>query len=1054
MKDTPDEIASVMNLILPIEEQLPTGEKFISKFLHQQGLNLYTVKKKMIVELKSKFKGRVSFLKAMQSTVKKEFIGKKNIGELKHFIVDPIEMSEYQTSAYEKAVALDKIGKAGVYTNARQAALFVFPTDKMYGSEGFAKYLDKKYVSKTFAAAAVSKDGNKKVKPLYSFSLKPSVINAIKGKTDKETLKNLYKYSSKYAYVIQNILDNPKQTCFVYSELVTGSGSIVFAELLKLFGFSSTKGNEGQRHGLRYGLLTSETSSSKQISNIINCFNQKENKHGDIIRVLIGSKVVSEGVSFYNIQHEFILTPWFNYSETDQAIARGYRLNSHAELIANGEEPIVRIYQMVAMPVGATMSIDLHMYETSEDKDIIIRFIMRLLMESAFDCSLNYFRNHTTGEDGERGCDYQKCDYLCDGVDIKNIEFGVPEDEIDNSTYQLYYSDPTVTSIRKKLDKLFKKHSDFDIETIVKHFEGEYTESEIKNALKTIIDKSDEKLYSAEYINIYYRSNIKKIMIGIENIFHTHFRLSFENITKSFKENTSFEVLTALKNIIDESIVIKNKYGFSSYLRENKNIYFLVNSLSINQDSFSEYYARVPNIVNDYLFSDILYNIQIELLPNFIKMIGNITDSNIFAKMIKSIPIEIQEIFIESAVTAENKKIKIKQGTRKLVLEYFTSYIHQLDDVWVSNRLSDKDVLRCLKDDVWDECPEEYWDKLEKRLIKRQSSLEKNPWGYYGKYNPENGIFSIVNIIAQSEKMELAKKTKLDELNIRVNKKEITEKERDELLETLSEDFRKKYPGKSCMSWNIPQLLNIGINILKLDFPSTFKSKDSESDLRELARTNKHIIKMYSDKEFEKLNKNEIRRALYYTSNSSKRKQLCTEIEKWMGEHKWDGFDMLIPDTEAGIQGGHKKKINKDAKTNKYRIETIIPERNPEKFKSYLKDIQKLMFECFKILKFVPDIDKKEWIIVFLRKKIVGFLIIDTDNIIWKVCVATNYRRNGIAREALQKAVESSCKVKNPRLEVDNKGKTYTKLINLYTEYGFTTVKDDGKYTTMEFKCL
>jgi len=30
--------------------------------------------------------------------------------------------------------------------------------------------------------------------------------------------------------------------------------------------------------------------------------------------------------------------------------------------------------------------------------------------------------------------------------------------------------------------------------------------------------------------------------------------------------------------------------------------------------------------------------------------------------------------------------------------------------------------------------------------------LEKNPWGYYGKFNPETGVFAIVNVFAQLEK--------------------------------------------------------------------------------------------------------------------------------------------------------------------------------------------------------------------------------------------------------------------------------------------------------------
>ena len=43
MKDTPDEIASIMNLILPKKLQLPIGEKFISEYLDQDGENRFNL---------------------------------------------------------------------------------------------------------------------------------------------------------------------------------------------------------------------------------------------------------------------------------------------------------------------------------------------------------------------------------------------------------------------------------------------------------------------------------------------------------------------------------------------------------------------------------------------------------------------------------------------------------------------------------------------------------------------------------------------------------------------------------------------------------------------------------------------------------------------------------------------------------------------------------------------------------------------------------------------------------------------------------------------------
>lgn len=1128
MKDTPDEIASVMNLILPLgKDQLPVGEQFRKKYLVRHGENKYTVKPKKVKYLKSRFKGRVSFLKAMQSTVDKEFIGEKNVGSLKHFIVDPVQMSKFQTNAYIESLELDRTGATGVYLNARQASLFVFP-DGSYGGnlesknkeKGFGKWVKYKKTSRTFIASKLG-GAKKKSQDLYRFELSKDMIKLLKGKNNEETLQNIRKYSIKYATVIERILNAENQSCFVYCEFVTGSGAIVFAQLLNLFGFSSATGTEGNSEQLRYGLLTNRTSTPKQISQIINCFNQPRNKHGKIIKVIIGSRLISEGVSFYNVQQEFILTPWFNYSETDQAIARGYRLGSHKELLKT-EDPKVEIAQLVAiprkskkqtpgslLPGSAHRSIDLYMYEISEDKDITIRDIMRLLMESAFDCALNYRRNHITGSDKERDCDYQTCDYVCDGIDMRDIEDNLPINEIDDSTYQLYYTNPKILPIRTKLEKLFKKHNDLDIDSVIRFFEGEYTEWEVRNAVKTILERSDENMFYKDYIRLYSHSNVKKIMIEVNNLFQTQFRISLENILKRFKKYSEFEVITALKNMIDESIIIKNRYGFSSYLREDKNIYFLVNSLSITDESFSDYYTTVPNVVNGKTFNELFFDIQIELLPSFIKKMCKVKKSGKFAKLIKSVPDEIQEMFIEAAVSAKIQDIDTNQIIRKLILNYFTNYIHQFEDSWVSNRLRDQDILRCLESDSdsWKDCPSKYEDMIETRLETRKDSLETNPWGYYGKYNPETGVFSIVNVKAQLEKFNKNRAKEVERLNKLIATGELTEEERDKILEEeWQQDFRDVFPGLNCRAgWGVSKLSKIAIKSLKIPIPSSYKKKEKRENLlkilnkyidsiaeKDYAKTRRSSIKatnskisskemntiiskewekmsekdkkpyyvhenqLYTKEEINELSDDDIRRAIYFTHDKKAKSinGLCTEIEAWFRSKKWKGFEMLIPDKEAGTAGGHIKKTKETKKTRRVlRIEKVVPRDDQEKFKNYTKNIEKLMFECFKVKKYRPDIDDKKWIFVFSRKKMVALLTVDQKNDISNVCVAKNYRVMGIAKQAINHALKDICSRNNPRLLVDNRSKTYNKLIKLYKSYGFTVIKDDGKYTTMEFKC-
>lgn len=1123
MKDKPEEIASVMNLILPLDNQLPTGEEFRTKYLIKNKNNTI-VKPSMINQLKNKFKGRVSFLKAMKSEVDKVFVGDKNIGSLQHFIVYPIQMKKEQTKGYIKAIDLDNKGESGVYLNSRQASLFVFPDGSFGGNlesknkEGFSKWITYKKSSRIFSL----KDGKKSSRDTYAFKLSKEFEQKLKGVTHDETLKNIRKYSIKYATVIDQILKSDNQSCFVYCEFVTGGGAILFSLLLKLFGFESASGTQGNSEKLRYGLLTNRTSTPKQISQIINCFNQPANKHGKIIKVIIGSRLVSEGVSFYNIQKEFILTPWFNYSETDQAIARGYRLGSHKELLKT-EEPQVDIYQLVATPSKKYLSskqylpkishnsIDLYMYEISEDKDISIKSIMRVLMESSFDCSLNYKRNHITDRDNQRDCDYQNCNYVCDSVDMKYIEDNLPINEIDDSTYQLYYANPKVLPIRKKLEKLFDIHNNLSIDSIIKFFENEYTEWEIRNAVKTILNKSKENMFYKDYVKLYSKSTISKMIIEIKNMFKTSFLIRLNTILNNFKQNTKFEVITALKNMIDENIVIKNKYGLSSYLRENNNIYFLVDNLSIAYDSFSDYYTKTPNIVTGKIFNETLFDIQLEIMPSFINELCKVTKKSYFNKLIRAVPEKIQEMLIEASVLAKLKNVNKNITTREFIIDYFTSYIFDIEDTLISSRRQEEnDKLRCLNKKAeniedWTDCPPKFNSIIEKQMADIKGTLETNPWGYYGKYNPETGIFSIVNVKSQLEKFKAKKDELIANLDSLVASGDITEEEKQETLdEDLQKDFRDVFPGKNCKAgWSIPELSSLAIKTLKIPVPTDYKNKEKRTNLittlseyidlmakKDYTKTRISFIKsknksmpkkeidaiinkewnnlsdkqkenyyksdkqLYTKDEIKNLNNEELRRAIYFTHDKNVKTivGLCREIQEWFRTTEWNGMKLLIPDKQAGKSGGHTKKDQTTKKKERsFRVEKIKPSDNEEKFKEYLKNIEKLMFECFGIKKYKPNIDSKQWVFVFARKKMVGFIAVN-NNIITNVCVAKNYKTMGVAQQAIKVAVNSIC-TKDLQLIITNTEKSYNKLIKLYKSYGFDTVMNDGKNTTMEIKC-
>ena len=463
------------------------------------------------------------------------------------------------------------------YYHSRQASLFIFPDSSgnyTYGKAGFQKHIKR------------SKNGN--------FSLSNDVISAISGKNNEEKLEKLRNYSPKYAEVIKKLLDayDKKKCSFVYCNSVTGSGLILFSLLLKNFGFSSASGEEKTK-GKRFGFfLTTGT----DFSNLIDKFNRYENRHGEYISVVLGSRSISEGYSFQNILEEHIITPHYNYAEIDQSIARGFRSRSHIDLIKdckkklndmgynydldnkedisqviedckkeNIEFPVLKIFQYVAVSNDKkTPSVDIEFYKISEIKDVNIKKIERIMKEAAVDCSVNKERNLLSGYDNLRDCEYMKCQYECD--DIKRNYKPI----IDDTTNFIY------------------------------HFKNSKNYSDIKN----------------------------KIL----EIFRITFKIDFDILKQVFPSVKKNYLLQILYDLIVDKERILNKYNIQCYLKEHNNIFFLTDDFSDN-DVLVEFYTKNPNIIEDDAFDKYFEKLTMENAP--VLIITKPVSNGSFASLIK-----------------------------------------------------------------------------------------------------------------------------------------------------------------------------------------------------------------------------------------------------------------------------------------------------------------------------------------------------------------------------------------------------------------------------------
>ena len=67
------------------------------------------------------------------------------------------------------------------------------------------------------------------------------------------------------------------------------------------------------------------------------------------------------------------------------------------------------------------------------------------------------------------------------------------------------------------------------------------------------------------------------------------FKIELGVLKQNFNSYSNFELLTSLQKMINENIIIHNMYGIQSFLREDDNIFFLVDSISNQNNLFSNF---------------------------------------------------------------------------------------------------------------------------------------------------------------------------------------------------------------------------------------------------------------------------------------------------------------------------------------------------------------------------------------------------------------------------------------------------------------------------------
>jgi hypothetical protein len=691
MRDSPVEICQLLNLILPLNKQLDK-KGFMEKYFSNSGNAIIPTK---INEFKSYIKGMISYLRSSFSNVKIKYEGSvdKMIG-MKFTNTVRLEMGDFQNEIYKKAYlseapkeekVSDEIiedeedaGDAGIWGNSRQSSMFVFP-DGTYGRES---------INKVFEVSGI-------------YHAKDELKSYLKqnGSDRESMLEQLKVLSIKFYYVIKQILENPKQKMFVYSNIVSGGGCLLFGAILEIFGMSHPippkKGDmvsiDKMEKKDRYIVLTGSTLSSAQFDFFINkIFNHPDNRYGDYVRVVIGSHIVGEGVSFKHIRKMFVMTPFWNNPTTEQAIGRAIRYKSHDDL--KPEEQNVSVYRLAAEPgLEVSMeelsvnessqvveSIDMLMYKVSEDKDIKNKQIERLLKESAIDCALNRQRNILKSDKPfSKECDYQEeCNYRCDYVNDKyyNIEW---VGERIQDTYNLYYARDEMNNVKSVIKEAFLYKFAYDF----------------------------EELY-------------QMIMIRINRL-------------------SPIVLVRSLNEIIMYNEPINNRYGFECYLREDRNLLFLTDDPFSPSLYTTWYYTKNPEPDESYdTFSDLILSYQYEKIEKIIELLKREQDNpEILERIFRNLSVSLTQNIVEIFLLSYLSKSEMNKNLQQYIYETYKNYIVELyGETFLTIDPTNRKKLIKYEDESldWVNVSEEDEQKIQEQTKSKIEELKVNPWGYYG----------------------------------------------------------------------------------------------------------------------------------------------------------------------------------------------------------------------------------------------------------------------------------------------------------------------------------
>ena len=303
----------------------------------------------------------------------------------------------------------------------------------------------------------------------------------------------------------------------------------------------------------RYFIWSSETSSDKDlIRKAKSTFNSIDNKDGSLLKIVLGTRSIMEGVSFKNVKQVHITDPWWNEARIEQILARAVRFCSHSNLpLEEQYTDIFRHYSVLPMmPDPDVVEMLKDVLKQSKFKNFESLTIEQKMVMS----SLKKYQINNEFEETLKQVAYD-CDLNQKGNIIRLEENIRP---LTNGQYQIYFKNPKTLEIfvregipdQVTLDQVLQRQFSYPNDNVlpVKFYE---------------VEQAGDTLVKVEESDILQEPEINKDLTMYENIRCWNSDLTLEKIFDKMNETPEN------RDIIEYFVRIKQNFDTYGYFRKN-----------------------------------------------------------------------------------------------------------------------------------------------------------------------------------------------------------------------------------------------------------------------------------------------------------------------------------------------------------------------------------------------------------------------------------------------------------------------------------------------------